>query len=103
MGLGGSRGDGPFRSLVEGHDDTAAPGFPEAADRQQAAINASLEQSDNYSKQAESKALENATQYDATDRLKKFDETKAAAGESLAQQLTKSRKMRRKHLRRLAG
>ena len=63
----------------------------EAADRQQAAINASLEQSDNYSKQAESKALENATQYDATDRLKKFDETKTAAGESLAQQLTQSR------------
>jgi len=63
----------------------------EAADRQQAAINASLEQSDNFSKQAEGKALENATQYDATDRLKKFDETKAAAGDSLAQQLTASR------------
>ena len=63
----------------------------EAADRQQAAINASLEQSDNYSKQAESKALENATQYDATDRLKKFEEIKTQAGDSLAQQLTQSR------------
>ena len=63
----------------------------EAADRQQAAINASLEQSDNYSKQAEGKALENAAQYNAADRLKKFEETKTAAGDSLAQQLTQSR------------
>jgi len=35
LGLGGSRGDGLVRSLVEGLHDTTAPGFAEAADWQQ--------------------------------------------------------------------
>ena len=35
FGLGGSRGDGLWRSLVKGHNDTTAPGFPGAADRLQ--------------------------------------------------------------------
>jgi len=63
----------------------------DAADRQQAAINASLEQSDNFSRQAEGKAMENANQYEAKNRLTNLDESKAQAGESLAQQLTQSR------------
>lgn len=63
----------------------------EAADRQQSAVNASLEQQDQYSKQAEGKALENADQYKADDRLKKFEESRADAGDSLAQSLTSSR------------
>lgn len=63
----------------------------DAADRQQAAINASLEQQDQYSKQAESKALENADQYDAKNRLVKFEEAQTKAGDSLAQQLVQSR------------
>ena len=63
----------------------------DAADKQQRAINASLEQQDQFSQKAESKALENADQYDAKDRLVKFDETRQAAGDSLAQQLTTAR------------
>lgn len=63
----------------------------EAADKQQKAINDSLELQDQYSQKAEAKALENADQYDAKDRLVKFDETRQAAGDSLAQQLTASR------------
>jgi hypothetical protein len=35
LGLGGSRGDGLVWSPVKGLHDTAAPGFPGAADRQQ--------------------------------------------------------------------
>ena len=63
----------------------------DAADKQQRAINASLEQQDQFSQKAEAKALENADQYDAKDRLVKFDETRQAAGDSLAQQLTTAR------------
>jgi len=63
----------------------------DAADRQQAAINASLEQQDQYSRQAESKALENADQYDAKNRLVKYEEAQTKAGDSLAQQLVQSR------------
>ena len=37
FGLGGSRGDGLWRSplVIDGHHDTTAPGFPGAADRLQ--------------------------------------------------------------------
>ena len=62
-----------------------------AADKQQRAINASLEQQDQYSQKAEQKALENADQYQAGDRLEKFDEARVAAGDSLAKSLTASR------------
>ena len=63
----------------------------DAADRQAAALNAAMEQQDNWSRKAETKALENADQYDMTDRTKRFEDTRAAAGESLAQSLIKSR------------
>lgn len=63
----------------------------DAADKQQAAVNASLEQQDQYSQKAEQKALENADQYQAGDRLEKFEEARAAAGDSLAKSLTASR------------
>ena len=62
-----------------------------AADKQQRAVNAALEQQDQYSQKAEQKALENADQYQAGDRLEKFDEARAAAGDSLAKSLTASR------------
>ncbi len=65
--------------------------FLRGKQQQQAAINASLEQQDQYSKQAESKALENADQYDAKNRLVKFEEAQTKAGDSLAQQLVQSR------------
>lgn len=63
----------------------------DAADKQQKAINASLEQQDQMSQKAEQKALENADEYQAKTRLARFDETRADAGDSLAQQLTTSR------------
>jgi len=63
----------------------------DAADKQQAAVNASLEQQDQFSQKAEQKALENADQYDAGTRLEKFDEARSAAGNSLAKSLTASR------------
>lgn len=63
----------------------------DAADRQQRAINDSLEQQDQYSQKAEAKALENAGEYEAKTRLARFDEARTAAGNSLAQQLTESR------------
>ncbi len=62
-----------------------------AADRQQKAINATLEQQDQYSRQAEGKALENAQNYDMGKRLESFDQAREAAGNSLAQQLTQTR------------
>ena len=63
----------------------------EAADRQQDAINAQLEQQDNYNRQAEQKGLENADEYKIEDRTKRFEEARQDAGESLAQNLIKSR------------
>lgn len=63
----------------------------DAADRQQQKLNESLDQQDQLSQKAEKTALENADQYEAKTRLGKFDETRQAAGDSLAQQLTTSR------------
>ena len=63
----------------------------DAAERQQDALNAALEQQDQWSRKAESKALENAQQYDMTKRTERLEDTKADAGESLAQSLVASR------------
>ena len=63
----------------------------EAADRQQAALNASLEQQDKWNQKAEQKALENADEYKMEDRTQRFEESRKAAGDSLAQSLVKSR------------
>lgn len=63
----------------------------EAADRQQAALNAALEQNDQYSQQAEHVAMQNAAEYTPGTRAQRFDEARTAAGDSLAQQLTASR------------
>lgn len=63
----------------------------EAADRQQAALNAALEQSDQWNQKAEQKALENADEYKSQDRQQRFEEARQEAGDSLAQNLVKSR------------
>lgn len=63
----------------------------DAIERQQKAVNASLEQQDQYSRAAESKALENAQNYDPTKRTEEFNKSREAAGDSLAQQLTQAR------------
>lgn len=63
----------------------------DAADRQAAALNAAMEQQDQWSRKAEGKALENADQYDMTDRTQRFEDTRKEAGDSLAQSLIKSR------------
>jgi len=63
----------------------------DAADKQAQAMNDAMEQQDAFNRMAEGKALENADQYDMTDRTKRFEDTREAAGESLAQSLIKSR------------
>lgn len=63
----------------------------DAADRQAKAMADALEQQDVWSRKAEEKAIDNAQEYDITDRTQKFEDTRQAAGESLAQSLIKSR------------
>ena len=63
----------------------------DAINRQQKAINSALEQQDQYSRQAEGKALVNAQNYDMGKRLQSFDTAREEAGKSLAQQLTQTR------------
>ena len=63
----------------------------DAADRQQAALNAALEQNDRYSQKAEQTAMQNAAEYAPDTRAQRFEETRTAAGDSLAQQLTAAR------------
>lgn len=63
----------------------------DAADRQAKAMADALEQQDVWSRKAEEKAIDNAQEYDMTDRTQKFEDTRQAAGESLAQSLIKSR------------
>lgn len=63
----------------------------DAADKQAAAMNAALEQQDQWSRKAEEKAIDNAQEYEMTDRTQKFEDTRQAAGDSLAQSLIKSR------------
>jgi len=62
-----------------------------AADRQQRAINSALEQQDAYSRAAERTGLENAQEYHPDVRAQRFVDTRAAAGDSLAQQLVSAR------------
>lgn len=63
----------------------------DAADRQSAALNAAMEQQDQFNRKAEGKALENADQYDMTDRTQRFEDTRQKAGDSLVESLIKSR------------
>lgn len=63
----------------------------DAVDRQAAALNAAMEQQDVWARKAEGKALDNAQEYDMTDRTQRLDESKQAAGDSLVQSLIKSR------------
>lgn len=62
-----------------------------AANRQQAAMNAALEQQDRYSQQAEQIAMQNAQEYRPEERVARFDRAREAAGDSLAGQLVKAR------------
>jgi hypothetical protein len=70
---------------------TQADAANDAADKQAAAMNAAMEQQDQFNRKAEGKALENADQYDMTDRTQRFEDTRQQAGDSLAQSLIKSR------------
>lgn len=63
----------------------------EAAERQQRAINAALEQQDTYARAAERAALENAQEYRPEVRTQRFLDTRASAGDSLARQLVTAR------------
>lgn len=63
----------------------------DAAERQQAALNAALEQQDQWSRKAESKALENANEYDMTKRTERLEQAKTDAGQSLVDSLVASR------------
>lgn len=63
----------------------------DAAERQQKALNASLLQQDEFSRKAESKALENAGEYDMTKRTQRLEDARTNAGDSLTQSLVKSR------------
>ena len=63
----------------------------DAMERQQRAISNQIEQQDAYNRQAEQKGLDNANEYKAEDRTKRFEEARQDAGESLAQNLIKSR------------
>lgn len=62
-----------------------------AAARQAEALNAAMEQQDQWNRKAEGKALENADQYDMTDRTQRFEDTRQQAGDSLIQSLVQSR------------
>lgn len=63
----------------------------DAADRQAAAMNAAMEQQDQWSRKAETKAMDNAQEYDMTDRTQRLEDTQQAAGDSLVQSLIQSR------------
>ena len=63
----------------------------DAMDKQQRAINASLEQQDQYSKQAENTAMENAQNYDPTKRTQEFETARDDAAQSLTNKLLESR------------
>lgn len=63
----------------------------EAQQRQADALNAALAGQDEFNKMAERKAMENAQEYDMTDRTKRFEETRKEAGDSLVGSLVQSR------------
>ncbi|MCB4358421.1 hypothetical protein [Quatrionicoccus australiensis] len=63
----------------------------DAADRQAAALNSAMEQQDNWAKKAEAKAMENAQEYDMTDRTDRLNAAREQAGNSLVDSLVKSR------------
>lgn len=63
----------------------------DSEERQQRAMANALETQDNFSRQAEQKALANSDEYDPTKRVERFEEARQAAGDSLAKQLTQAR------------
>lgn len=63
----------------------------DAADRQAAALNAAMEQQDVWARKAEGRALDNAQEYDMTDRTQRLAGEQQQAGDSLVQSLIKSR------------
>lgn len=63
----------------------------DAADRQAAALNAAMEQQDQWSKKAEQKAMDNAQEYDMQNRTQRMEDTQQAATDSLTNSLVKSR------------
>ena len=63
----------------------------DALENQQRAINASLEQQDQYSRQAENTAMENAQNYDPTKRTQEFENSRESAAQSLTNKLLESR------------
>lgn len=63
----------------------------EAAQRQQQALNATLEQQDQYNRAAEQKSMENAQEYQPEKRAQRFENARQEAGDSLVQQLTTAR------------
>lgn len=63
----------------------------EAADRQSEAMNNAMLVQDEFSKKAEGRALQNAEQYDMTDRTQRLEDTRQKAGDSLIQSLVQSR------------
>ena len=63
----------------------------DAADRQAAALNAAMEQQDQWNKKAEQKALDNAQEYDMEKRTNRLAEAMQDAGDSLTQSLVTSR------------
>lgn len=71
--------------------NTQAEAQNDAADRQQQAINAQLEQQDQWSRVAENKAMDNAQEYDMTKRTDRLEQAKVDAGNSLADSLVASR------------
>lgn len=63
----------------------------EAADRQAAALNAAMEQQDQWSKKSEQKAMDNAQEYDMGKRTQRLEDTQQAATDTLTNSLVKSR------------
>lgn len=63
----------------------------EATQRQADALNAALASQDEFNKKAEQKAMDNAQEYDMTDRTKRFEEARKEAGDSLVGSLVQSR------------
>jgi hypothetical protein len=62
-----------------------------AARKQQEALNASLEQQDQFNRKAEQVTLNNAQEYDPAKRLERFQEAQQNAGDSLVKTLTAER------------
>jgi hypothetical protein len=78
-------------ALVGGGTYMQSQAASDAADAQQDALNAQLEQQDRYNRQAEAKAMENAQEYAPEKRAERFEEAQQKAGDSLVQSLVKGK------------